>query len=227
MTISTANHIIIFVIAILLGLFFYCFPDLDLLTSGWFYDHSQHFYLAHEPLVLFIHRLVPLMATAFVVGCFVWMALIWWRTRSLSFKAYLSALYLLTCCALGPGVMVHYVMKDHFQRARPSHSVEFGGSLTFTPAFVVATECKHNCSFVSGHASVGFLFYSFAFIMPWVKRRKAVLAASTLMGSIFGLGRIIEGGHFLSDVVFAGFVVYFTCYFMYLVFIKLFDMERI
>lgn len=41
-------------------------------------------------------------------------------------------------------------------------------------------------------------------------RRKRLLAVSILAGSAIGLVRVVEGGHFLSDVIFSGLFVYFA-----------------
>jgi len=32
-----------------------------------------------------------------------------------------------------------------------------------------------------------------------------------LVGAVVSAGRIVQGGHFISDVLTAGFIVYFTC----------------
>jgi len=118
------------------------------------------------------------------------------------------AVYLLLVMLVGPGLLVNTVFKDHWGRARPSQVTEFGGGKQFTRAAIPADQCPKNCSFPSGHASVGFYFLALAFVLP--RRRALWLTIGTGLGLGIGLVRIIQGGHFLSDVLFAGIVVYLT-----------------
>ena len=53
---------------------------------------------------------------------------------------------------------------------------------------------------------MGFFFLAFA----WVLRDRRWLIYGATIGMIVGLGRMIQGGHFLSDVIFSGFAVYVT-----------------
>jgi len=117
------------------------------------------------------------------------------------------ALFLLAVISIGPGLAVT-VLKDHWDRARPVAIVQFGGDKQFTPAWVIADQCEDNCSFVSGHASGAFSLLALAWVFP--RRRQFWLVAGTLWGAHMGLVRIAQGGHFLSDVIFAGFIVYFS-----------------
>jgi lipid A 4'-phosphatase len=59
---------------------------------------------------------------------------------------------------------------------------------------------------------MGFMPLGLAFIFP--DRRRLWLGVGLLSGSIAGLGRVIQGAHFLSDVVFAGFIVYACAYWL-------------
>jgi lipid A 4'-phosphatase len=112
-------------------------------------------------------------------------------------------LFLALCLVMGPLVVTNIGLKDHWGRARPKNVVEFGGDKIFTPPFPPATQCVHNCSFVSGEASsVYVVFFAGAFLLRR-RSRKMVLLGVT-MGSLAGLVRIAQGGHFLSDVIFAG-----------------------
>jgi membrane-associated phospholipid phosphatase len=108
--------------------------------------------------------------------------------------------------ALGPILISNIILKDNMGRARPKQTVEFGGHKQFTPALLPSKECPRNCSFVSGHASTGFFLVTFAFLMAPGLRRRAAFAGALAIGTAAGLGRIAEGGHYLSDVVFAGLI---------------------
>jgi lipid A 4'-phosphatase len=78
--------------------------------------------------------------------------------------------------------------------------------MTFTPALVPSNQCDGNCSFASGHASAGFFPVAMSFV--WKKHRKKFFYAGIMYGVLTGFARIAQGGHFLSDVVFAGLIVY-------------------
>jgi membrane-associated PAP2 superfamily phosphatase len=103
----------------------------------------------------------------------------------------------------GPGLIANTLLNDNWARPRPLHVVEFGGSQKFTPVLERSGGCARNCSFVSGEASATFAL-GFAIAMLARRRRRELLAAAVAAGSISGLIRMGEGGHFLSDVVFAG-----------------------
>jgi lipid A 4'-phosphatase len=59
---------------------------------------------------------------------------------------------------------------------------------------------------VSGHAAVAFWVTAFAFLLPNPYRLPFIIGGLAL-GVLMGLARIVEGAHFLSDVVFAGLIV--------------------
>ena len=81
--------------------------------------------------------------------------------------------------------------------------MELGGKESFSPWFEITNACETNCSFVSGDASVGFSII----ILYLITKKIIFLYASFVAGFVFGLIRIMAGGHFLSDIFFAGFFV--------------------
>ncbi len=95
------------------------------------------------------------------------------------------------------------LLKSHWGRPRPVEVSAFGGSLDFVPWFSPFGGCDSNCSFVSGEAASAFSLLAIAILLPQRFRVPAVVGA-TVYGLIVGLMRIAMGGHFLSDVLFAG-----------------------
>jgi membrane-associated phospholipid phosphatase len=126
-----------------------------------------------------------------------------------------ALIFVVAATALGPGVIANTVLKDHWGRARPSQVPEFGGARQYTAAPLPAAQCERNCAFVSGHAALGFSLVSFAFLLPFGWRRKTAVAAALGFGALVGLARIAAGGHFLSDVVYAGLIVFATSWLLY------------
>ena len=194
---------------------FLLLPQIDLFVSALFYVPGHGFALRDRAPVALLYHLVPWVAWAIVlaiVGAAAWLFLMQRPLWRLDRKA-LAFLALST--ALGPGLLANTVLKDHWGRARPAQIERFGGSARFTPAPLTAAECARNCSFVSGHAALGFSLVAFAFLLPPGRLRRAGIGAALGFGALVGLARIAQGGHFLSDVVFAGLLVYGTSGLLY------------
>lgn len=186
---------------------FLVLPQIDLMVSGLFYTRGGGFVLADWPPVLLVFRAVPWIAWGIVVvvaGASIWLFLFGWPLWRLDRKA---LLFITASTILGPGLLANTVLKDHWGRARPSQIQAFGGPHHFTPAPLPAEECARNCSFVSGHAALAFSLVAFAFLLPSGPPRRRAIAASLALGGVVGLVRIAQGGHFLSDVVYAGLLV--------------------
>jgi len=130
------------------------------------------------------------------------------RERLFGLKA-VQFLFMASCLAIGPGAITNLAFKDHWGRARPKQIVEFGGTKTFTAALVPANQCRKNCSFVCGEASSIFMIF-FAAGLMFRRRSAMLLVAGLVAGSAAGAIRIAQGGHFLSDVVFAGIAMALT-----------------
>ncbi|MDR0564268.1 MAG: phosphatase PAP2 family protein [Azoarcus sp.] len=197
---------------------FVLWPEFDLFFSGLFFrPETQDFAGSHNAFVLAIYKNIPVFSKIFIV-CAV-LAFIGslflrgpkarlWRVRTG---------FLALALAIAPGLIVDVGLKNHIGRARPWQVAEFGGKAQFTPAFFPSDQCKKNCSFVSGHASAGFFFAAFGFLGGIAARRRWTFA-SIALGAIFGLGRISQGGHFLSDIVFAFYFTWFGIWLVWVIF---------
>ncbi|MBV8888680.1 MAG: phosphatase PAP2 family protein [Alphaproteobacteria bacterium] len=191
-------------------LLFLLFPGLDLAVSRLFHDQQQGFWLADWAPVRAVAAAIPWLVwllLVLVVAAALWLGVagrpLWRFDRN-------ALVFIVVATALGPGILANTVLKDHWGRARPSQIAAFGGSRQFTPAPLPAAQCDRNCAFVSGHAALAFAFVEFAFLLPRRRERRAAEAAALAFGALVGLGRIAAGAHFLSDVVYAGFLVYGT-----------------
>ena len=187
-------------------LIFWFYPQIDLLTSALFYAPEKGFFLAGNSLVLLSYQLFARLQFL-VLGALLlaWITAQWipaFRSRGQS----RAAIYLFLLLLIGPGLLVNGALKENWGRARPREVTEFGGPQTFTPALIPAAQCDTNCSFVSGHAALGFYLIGVA----WVTRQRRWLLAGIVLGALVGAGRIMQGGHFLGDIVFSFWTVYFT-----------------
>jgi len=192
---------------VLAAALFLLFPGLDLWTAGLFYRAAGGFYLGNAWAARAIYTGVPYLTDAVVVGVAALYLLSLRRGRPVAGIDGRVAAYLLLALALGPGLVVNTVLKDHWGRARPAQIEAFGGTRQFTPAPLPADQCAHNCSFPAGHPAMGFYLVSFALLVPERWRRRAAIGAALAAGALIGLARMAQGGHFLSDVVFSGLIV--------------------
>jgi lipid A 4'-phosphatase len=184
--------------------------DADLAVSRLFYGEPQSPWPhASDPLWQWLYRfgnlpgmLVGLGALAVAAVSLVWTRLRSWREPGL----FLAALLL-----LGPGLLVNGIFKPHWQRSRPRDLIAFGGTKPFVHVCARGDDASSK-SFPCGHASIGFYLMGPAFLVRGRGRRWAwaFLALGLTAGGLLGLARVIQGGHFASDVLWAGGMVYLT-----------------
>ncbi|HWB47972.1 MAG TPA: phosphatase PAP2 family protein [Stellaceae bacterium] len=186
---------------------FWLVPGADLFVSSLFYDPQHGFWLAPWLPIRIVNGSARWLTWAILLvalGSAIWLRL---RRRPLWRLDRNALVFLVAALAVGPGIVVNSVLKDHWGRARPYQVTAFGGTHDFTPAPLPADQCAKNCSFVSGHAAVGFSLIGFAFLLPAGRRRAQAIGAALALGGLIGLGRIAAGHHFPSDVIDAGLVV--------------------
>ena len=194
----------------ILILFFSCVfvtsgPSLDLYISGLFYYGASQFALQSFDITSIIFRdiLLPLiliyMSILPILGRFFKIDKIFFN-----YKFSFREIFLLWISQIfSVLIFVNLILKNFWGRARPNDVKEFGGKETFSPWFEITNACETNCSFVSGDASVGFSII----ILYLITKKIIFLYVSVVAGLILGLIRIMAGGHFLSDIFFAGFFI--------------------
>lgn len=128
---------------------------------------------------------------------------------------YRSIFYLMLVMAIGPGMLIHWGFKEQLERPRPRQVTELGGTLAyapppFTPAYWQNRPTEGR-SFPSGHAAMGYYLMAFAFVAQRRRAKLLWLGSGTVAGLVVGFGRMLQGGHWASDILFSGIVVLFTC----------------
>tara|TARA_R110000868_G_scaffold47339_3_gene155367 strand:- start:2102 stop:2806 length:705 start_codon:yes stop_codon:yes gene_type:complete len=196
----------------LLFLFMF-FPGLDLAVSGIFYIPGTGFTWDADGVMEFARSAMPVIIIGSFAFCLIlWVAGIWFEQWFWGVTTP-RAVFLMITLLVGPGLMVEALLKPNWGRARPKDITLFGGEAAFTPPLWVADECGHNCSFVSGHAALAFWVTAYAWLLPRQWRLTGIVAG-TAFGLVMGFVRIAQGGHFLSDVIFAGVIVLWVNYFV-------------
>lgn len=197
---------------LLIGLVFGLWPELDLYISDLFHDPTPCRFLAQaqcdwpltrNPILLAVRDLNVFVTRAIVAAAAVALIFAAVGARSLTYMSPRAALFLLTALAAAPGLIANFVFKAHWGRPRPIDVTQFGGALDFVPWWSPFGRCAANCSFVSGEASSAFLLLAVAVILPQ-RYRAAAIVVAIVYGLTVGMMRVAMGGHFLSDVLFAG-----------------------
>lgn len=192
---------------IVVSVFFVCVPQVDLWVSKQFWDGTpgaKGFFLNENGFVQIVYWIFLHIPKLLIPALILMLVLPWFKPSLLPTRKYSG--FLLLVLLIGPGIIVHPILKDNWDRPRPRDVQQFGGERQFSPAFIMVEQPGRNQSFASGHGAMGFFFMAFA----WVFRKRRYLLAGLLIGLIVSMGRVVQGGHFLSDVVTAGFIVYFT-----------------
>jgi len=182
-------------------------PGVDLWASGLFYRPSDGFFLGDWSPFRLVHDHLDLGVWAFAIAVIVAGSASAFLRRAVLGLTPRAAIFLLLALALGPGLTVNTIFKDHWGRARPAQVTQFGGTQKFTPNFVPSDQCRRNCSFPAGDPAIGFYLVSAALLAGSAPLRRNGVIAAVGVGAALGVVRLAQGGHFLSDVIASGFLV--------------------
>ncbi len=125
------------------------------------------------------------------------------------------ALFFILLLALGPG-LISSVFKDYWGRPRPRQIEAFGGEQRYLQVWQTGPAGVGK-SFPSGHATIAFYLFSPYFVLRRSSAKWAYfsLVLGLVYGSLMGLARMIQGGHFPSDVLWSAGFVYLTGLILY------------
>jgi len=188
----------------LVALFFAAFPFFDLAVARAFWADAD-FAGNGGGAAHFIRNSARLIeiAVAIAITLPLLFKIAWPQSRLLIAPRVPLFLYLVF--AIGPGLIVNGILKEHSGRPRPRHLVEFGGDEMFRRVGDFAGSCLSNCSFVSGEAASAFWLVALVFVVPKALRLPTLVAALAIAVAA-SWSRIAMGGHFLSDVLIAWIV---------------------
>lgn len=208
----SAHFLIPIAILTLITLLCQLFP-LDLKIQSFYY--RQGWFLADLPLAQLLYHYANIPVFLLVLGSlFVYFHSFSRSPQSLPYRK--LSLYLILALVIGPGLIVNAILKDHWGRPRPRDVVEFGGRYAYEAPLEI-DPASSGKSFPSGHATLGFYFYALAFVMGVKHKRYFYMLAAfaTLYGALIGWVRIVQGGHFMSDVIWSGCLIYLSSYLLW------------
>jgi lipid A 4'-phosphatase len=207
-------------LAVLTGLVFAAAPGIDLAVAGFFHRLAVYDTMPRLFRAIAVFRALEPVVTMLAVAPAVVVLLVklFWPRRA-TIMPTRAALFLIVSLALGPGLLVNTVLKDHWGRPRPGMVTNFGGDMTFRPWWDLRGTCEGNCSFVSGETSSAVWLFAPALLVPppW---RYVALAGVAVYATAIAVMRLLLGGHFLSDVLFAGIFTGLVIWTMHGVFLR-------
>jgi lipid A 4'-phosphatase len=219
-----SNTFLLSLIIILIGIIIISIGNtLDIYISDFFYLGNQQFILqSHYPITYFVRKiLLPfLIIYLLILPFFTFFLPI--NKIYFNYKIKIKEVFFIFFSALfNLLIVVNVVLKNNWGRARPNDIIQLGGKENFTPWFQISDACNTNCSFVSGDASVGFSII----VLFFITKNKIFLWLAMLLGFSLGSIRILEGGHFLSDILIAGFLIFILNYLQFYFFNKKFKKD--
>ena len=205
--------IVALAIAATVGLVFGIYPELDIRVTGllfnpdfYTFEMRQTWSPVRDAAMWLITALAALPVIALVVKLILPHRPMLMRPR--------AVLFLAITLALGPGLVVNGLAKEYWGRPRPIEVQQMGGAHPFVAWWDPRGTCEKNCSFVSGDVSGGFWTMAPAALtpMPW---RPFAYAGAIALGSGIAVLRMLFGGHFFTDSVFAGVITFLIIWLTY------------
>jgi membrane-associated PAP2 superfamily phosphatase len=213
--------LVVLALAVAIGTIFAAFPDLDLHITRLFFEPRSHWFMLTYYMfvdghmwLLRLRDATMWIVTALALAPVAALILKLLRPTKSMLMSPRSIMFLLGTLALAPGVLANGVLKEHWGRPRPIEVREFNGSEAFVPWWDPRGTCDQNCSFISGEGAGAFWTLAPAALAP-PPVRAAAYAASLAFGSAVGVMRIAVGGHFFTDIAFAGVFTFLIVWIAY------------
>jgi membrane-associated PAP2 superfamily phosphatase len=199
------------------GLFALDRTNFDQSIVRWFYDAgAQTFPLRHTFLVdIVMHHWAKYLVTTIAL-LVIAVLLLSYVIKALRPRRR-SLLFLALALVLAPATVS--ALKLTSARHCPWDLAEFGGFAPYTGWFEPLSSLAPGHCFPAGHAATGFALLAFYFAgRAWQRRDIAIagLASGLLGGIVLGGGRVAQGAHFPSHVLWSGIVCWLVMVCLYL-----------
>ena len=202
---------IILSLALVLFIYLWANPAKDLAFSGLFFENGE-FIGSHWRIARISDYSVYFFSTLFVILFLGRAARIWFRKKELCNKGQRLLFFVLIMLIGAVGVVQN--LKFTSERPRPYSLIEFRGTRSFAPVLEfkdtnLAFVPNEERSFPSGHTAGSFSLIALAVTTEKKRKRDFIFLAGFVYSLFAGFMRIVEGNHFLSDVIGAMVIVAF------------------
>jgi membrane-associated PAP2 superfamily phosphatase len=159
--------------------------------QGWFLKTAQPWWLLYK-----IGTLPGLLLTlAALLGFYLSLV----KANFRPYRRQTLVVFLTTVIA--GGILVNAILKPYWGRPRPRQTVEFGGERNYLHPYQRGIPGQGE-SFPCGHCTMGFIFVS---LIVFYRHSKGLAVAGTVFGlgygGLVGMARVVQGAHFVTDVV--------------------------
>ena len=216
-----SNCLLLSIIVFIISLLYVSIGNsVDIYISGLFYEGNQKFFIESFSYTSILARKIFLpLLIVYIFICPVISLYIPIKNIFFGFKFILKdIIFIFSSVLFNLIIIVNVLLKGFWGRARPNDILELGGEDGFSAWFQYSDACNTNCSFVSGDASVGFSLI----VLYLITKNKLFFWLSLLSGIILGAVRILEGGHFFSDILMSGLIIYFLSFIQFQIYNKRF-----
>jgi lipid A 4'-phosphatase len=202
-------------LALVVGLLFGIYPELDLKFASWFYDETaRSFPLKFNRLAAIARDGAMVIAWGLALPAVIALIVKLVRPDRPLLMSGRAVVFLLLTLILSAGVLTNLTFKSYWGRPRPVVVSQFNGDQAFVAWWDPRGTCARNCSFFSGEGATAFWAYAPATLAPppW---RPLSYAAATVFGVTTSGLRMAFGGHFFTDVAIAGLVTFLVIWLAY------------
>ncbi len=130
------------------------------------------------------------------------------RLGKISKKYAKPCMVIILTVLIGPGILVNGVLKECWGRPRPADIIAFGGTENYRDVWQPGGPGAGK-SFTCGHCAMAFSVASGAAFYPLHPALAlGSMAAGVIYGVLMSVARIAQGGHFATDALWSGAVVF-------------------
>jgi len=181
-------------------------PYIDIPIAAYPFNSSINRFYGQDALwCLFLYYSIPYISYIMIASPILFLVFRLMKYKKIKSNLMVFILIYYLSFAIGPGLLVNGIFKNYWGRARPIQVIR--DHQEYSKFWQRQPNKPDNNSFPSGHASVAF-FVGVPLLI--VGRRNYGLLLSCGFGGLIGFVRILQGGHFLSDVIMAFVIVWFS-----------------